>query len=228
MSFRANRVAVPDRVERFAWGGPHGEVSHAAAYGEAGHRPATGAVPSQDLAALEREAFTKGYAQGERAGAEAAASRAEATLQRLAHTLDDLQSLRADLIRRTEREVVELSLAIAGKVVQREVSLDRDLLLAMARVALDRLADIATASIRLHPDDYAGVMAGRGPAGATTHGVAIVIDQSVRRGGCVVQSEFGSVDIGVETQIDELAQALFGDEMPGAASRLGLRDDAAA
>ncbi len=146
---------------------------------------------------LERDAFTKGYAQGERAGSEAGASRADAMLRRLAQTLDDLQGLRSDLIRRTEREVVELSLAIARKVLQREVSLDHDLLLAMARVALDRLADVATASIRLHPDDYAVVALGRGPSAVTTHGVQIVADGSVRRGGCVVQSEFGSVDIGV-------------------------------
>jgi flagellar assembly protein FliH len=181
-----------------------------------------------DLAALEREAFTKGYAQGERAGAEASASRAEAMLRRLAQTLDELQSLRRDLIRRTEREVVELSLAIAKKVLHREVSLDHDLMLAMARVALDRLADVDTASIRLHPDDYAGVMLGRGPSAVTTHGVQIVADASVHRGGCVVQSEFGSVDIGVATQIDELTQALFGDESRGPGLPVGLRDDAAA
>src|SRR5689334_11580213 len=36
------------------------------------------------LAALEREAFTKGYAQGERAGLEAGGKRAEAMLRRVA------------------------------------------------------------------------------------------------------------------------------------------------
>ncbi|MBP7779336.1 MAG: hypothetical protein KA371_19635 [Acidobacteria bacterium] len=228
MSYRASRVQASARPERFVWGGPTVDTRHTMLHGDAEPRPVSGGMSPPDLAALEREAFTKGYAQGERAGAEAGASRAEATLGRLAQTLDDLQALRADLIRRTEREVVELALAIARKVLQREVSLDRDLLMAMARVALDRLADIATASIRLHPDDYAGVMLGRGPSAVSTHGVAIVADASVRRGGCVVQSEFGSVDIGVETQIDELAQALFGDARPGAAVPVGLRDDAAA
>ncbi len=228
MSYRATRVTMPDGVERFAWGAPVDAARSAARYGDLDARPASSAASPSDPASLEREAFTKGYAQGERAGAEASASRAEATLRRLAQTLDDLQALRADLIRRTEREVVELSLAIARKVLQRELSLDRDLLLAMARVALDRLADIATASIRLHPDDYAGVMLGRGPSAVSTHGVAIVADAAVRRGGCVVHSEFGSVDIGVETQIEELTQALFGDHAKGAVLPVGLRDDAAA
>lgn len=231
MSSRARRVNGVGQPERFAWGASPDAAEPDTYYGGNGMAPV--APPPQaaavaDPATVEREAFTKGYAQGERAGAEASASRAEAMLRRLAQTLDDLQALRGDLVRRTEREVVELSLAIAKKVLQREITLDHDLLLAMARVALDRLADVSTASIRLHPDDYAGVMLGRRPSAVTTHGVQIVADASVRRGGCVVQSEFGSVDTGVATQIDELTRALLGDDAPGPALPVGLRDDAAA
>src|SRR4029450_13839564 len=45
------------------------------------------------LAALEREAFTKGYAQGERAGLEAGGKRAEAMLRRVAQTIEELGGL---------------------------------------------------------------------------------------------------------------------------------------
>ena len=149
-------------------------------------------------------------------------------LRRLAQTLDELQSLRAELIRRTEREVVELSLAIARKILHREVALDHELMLAMARVALDRLADVATASIRLHPDDYAATVNARGSAAVISHGVQIVSDASVRRGGCLVHSEFGSVDVGITAQIDELTHALLGDEASAQDPVHALRRDDAA
>ena len=224
MSSRARRV-TGGGIERFAWGGAPAPESP---------RPAVEAVeapppPAVDMAALEREAFTKGYAQGERAGAEAGAARAEAMLRRLAQTLEDLQGLRRELLRRTERDVAELALAIARRVVQRELALDRDLLLALARVALDRLGDVATASIRLHPEDYAAAMTGRGALTTSTAGVEIVSDPAVHRGGCVVQSEFGSIDVGVATQIDELSHTLLGDAAePGAQLPARVRDDAAA
>ena len=228
MSSRARRIAADDPAERFAWGGPSigSPLPVAPPVGRAylSHEPVVSSAVS-DLDGVEREAFTKGYAQGERAGAEAAAARAEAMLRRLAHTLDELQVLRTDLIRRTEREVVELSLAIARRILQREVSLDHELMLAMARVALDRLADVATASIRLHPDDYAAALGARGSAVAS-HGVQIVADPGVRRGGCVVQSEFGSVDVGITTQIDELTHALLGADTPAPLHAI-RRDDAA-
>lgn len=226
MSSRAQRVSGGGSPERFTWGG-HVTPEAEPLYGSA--EPAPLAASAPDLAALEREAFTKGYAQGERAGAEAGAARAEAMLRRLAQTLEDLQGLRRELVRRTERDVVELALAIARRVLHRELALDHDLLLALARVALDRLGDVATASIRLHPDDYALAMTGRGAPSAQAHGVQIVADPAVHRGGCVVQSEFGSVDVGVAAQVDELSHALLGDDAErGTALSPGLRDDAAA
>lgn len=223
MSSRARRVSPSARPERFAWGRIV-DAEPAEIYG----LPAPdGSAPAVDLAALEHEAFTKGYAQGERAGTEAGTARAEAMLRRLAQTLEDLQGLRKELVRRTERDVAELAIAIARRVVQRELALDQDLVLAMARVALDRLGDVSTACIRLHPEDYATAVAGRGLP-PTSPGVQILADPTVHRGGCVVQSQFGSIDVGATTQIDELTHTLLGDDVHSTSRPLGRRDDAAA
>jgi flagellar assembly protein FliH len=139
-------------------------------------------------------------------------------LRRLAQTIEELQALRGNVIQRTERQVVELALAIAKRIVLREVSLDPELLVAMARVALDRLADTATASIHLHPDDHAAAVAPRAGAPAAGASVQIVADPSVRRGGCVVRSDIGAIDVAVGAQLDEIAQALFGDGSRGAST----------
>ena len=88
---------------------------------------------------------------------EAAATRAEAMLRRLGQTIEELGELRNEMIHRTERQAVQLVLAIAERIVQREVTLDRTLLLGMARVALDRLGEYGSATIRLNPDDYQAI-----------------------------------------------------------------------
>lgn len=166
--------------------------------------------PAIDVAAVEREAFSKGYAQGERAGLEAAAARSELVLRRLSGTIEELQALKSDILQRTEQQVVQLSLAIARRLVHREVTLDREIVATMARVALDRLGQSATATIRLHPDDLAAVTHGRPDLG--NDGVArFVADPMVRRGGCLVQSDLGLVDVSVDAQIDEIGNALLGD-----------------
>jgi flagellar assembly protein FliH len=212
MSSEARRIPDVD-VEPFAW--EQVPQPRPASSGSAVPPPAALPDPAQHavvLAALERDAFAKGYAQGERAGAEAAATRAEGMLRRLSQTIEELVALRAEIVRRTERQTVQLILAIAERVVQREVTLDRHLLVGMARAALDRLGDQGTATIRLHPDDYNVICAGRpspdeGP-------VRVVPDAVVTRGGCLVQSDFGFIDAAPEAQFRELAQALFDDVAP--------------
>lgn len=181
--------------------------------------PATIEEPSpvarqQQLAALEREAFAKGYEQGERSGAEAAGKRGEAMLRRLSETITELTALRASMIRQTETQIVELALAVARRIVLREVSLDRNLLIAIVRVALDRLGESARVTVRLHPDEYEATGAARVAEFAGTD-VAFVPDARVGRGGCRVESDMGMLDAGVDAQIQEIARALLGEERIG-------------
>ena len=71
-------------------------------------------------------------------------------------------------------------------------------------------------------------MAGRGGLPASAPGVQILSDPAIQRGGCLVQSPFGSIDVGAATQIDELTHTLLGDDGRGTVRPLGFRDDAAA
>jgi flagellar assembly protein FliH len=161
------------------------------------------------LDALEREAFTKGYAQGERAGLEAGGKRAEAMLRRVAQTIEELGGLRQTLIHETEREMVQLALTLARRVVHREITLDPELVAALAHVALERLATTAPATIRMNPEDYTIVAQDAARWSGTS--VTVVPDPSIPRGGCLVESEFGSVDATIERQFDEMSRALFGE-----------------
>jgi len=204
-------------VHPFSWTGTEAAAAAQRAQPRPG-APAASAKSEEDdqgavnarLAALERDAFSKGFAQGERAGGEAAAQRAEAMLRRLTETLEELTTLRQQMIHETERQMVQLALAIARRVMHREVSIDQDLLIAMARVALDRLGESAQVTVRLSPEDFEATAAVRSAQWTGTH-VTVVADARVGRGGCRVESEFGAMDAGVDGQIQEIARALLGE-----------------
>jgi flagellar assembly protein FliH len=211
MSSRARRLDA-SAIQAFTWaesGDPRG-----AAQGAKGAAPQAPVSEQPDLdarrAAVEREAFAKGFAQGERAGAEAAGKRGEVMLRRLTETLDELTSLRAQMIHQTEHQMVQLALAVARRVVHREISLDRDLLVAMARVALDRLGESAQVTVRLCPEDFEATAAARASQWAGTN-VTVVADARVSRGGCRIESDLGVMDAGADAQIQEIARALLGD-----------------
>src|SRR5262245_35937131 len=145
MSSRARRIESSG-VLPFAWAGP---AAAPAAPARAPVRPAATTDrpnPETDaeakaaldarLAALERDAFSKGFAQGERAGGEAAARRGEAMLRRLTETLEELTTLREQMIHQNEKQMVRLELAIARSVVHSEVSHVNDMVLRMVGLAL--------------------------------------------------------------------------------------------
>lgn len=219
MSSRARRERRPEVVASFDWSEPSTPAP--------APKAAPPAEPSIDIeklrASVEREAFHKGYAQGERAGAEAAATRGEGMLRRLKETLEELTTLRSDMLHRSERQLVQLALAIARRVVQREVTLDRAVLVGMARAAIDRLGDHATATIRLHPDDYAQVAPGLRQTD-DAH-VRVEPDPLVSRGSCLVQSDFGFMDVTPEAQFEELARTLL-EERPAEPAPVRTREAA--
>jgi flagellar assembly protein FliH len=212
MLSRARRVEAEQGVKRFDWPQATGAapvIGSNRARASLETDVATGVTTPTQLSTetAERDAFAAGYGHGEKAGFEAGAQRAEAMLRRLATTIEELTSVRRTIVASTERDMVQLSLAIARRIVQREVTIDHDLVLTIARVALERLGGSATATIRLNPNDYAAVNA-RGDEWAGR--VTIVPDDSVGRGGCKVESDVGFIDATVDAQFNQIANELLG------------------
>jgi flagellar assembly protein FliH len=214
MSSRGRRFLAGSAVVAFSWDGEAVVPAPAgAADAEPAHDFAAVATPALQLASLERDAYSRGFSQGETAGLQAAATRSEAMLRQLTATLAELTTLRTEMIRQTERQMVELALAIARRIVMREVTIDHDLLIAMARVALERLGECTRITVRLHPDEYEATNAGR-VAEIIGSNVMVLADPRVGKGGCRVESDLGALDAGIDAQIQELGRALLGDIPP--------------
>jgi flagellar assembly protein FliH len=225
MSSRAKRITGTAEIIPFNWGAP----AQAASAPPPAYEAPVEEPPNYDahLAALERDAFAKGFAQGEQAGADQASQRGEAMLYRLMQTIEELTQVRAQMIQQTERQMVQLALAVARRVIHREVSIDPDLLIAMARVALERLGETAQVKIRLHPEDYQAAGAERVAQQAGSN-VTVVADAHLSRGGCRIESDMGMLDAGVDAQLHEIARALLGGDddaaQPASAMRSIERD----
>lgn len=218
MSSRAVRVPAA-RVAAFQWASVGEPASFEDTYEAAPaqpvapppSRPEPSAADLQaKLAALERDAFTKGYAQGERAGVEAAELRADGVLRKLGDTLEELAGLRRHLLQQSERQLVQLALALARRIVNREVMVDEELAGALARIALERLGEAGPATVHLNPDDFAKAAARHAERWKLAH-VTVIADPTVARGGCLVESPFGFVDASIDAQFEELAHALLDD-----------------
>lgn len=135
-------------------------------------------------------------------------SAVEVLRAKLTNTLNELEQVYGLIAARAEQDLVQLSLAMARKIVHREVQTDPDIVLSLARVALSRLHPRAVATVRLHPDDYLYAHSHRELL-STSCTVEILADPEIGRGGCIVRSEHGDVDARIEQQFALIERGFF-------------------
>jgi flagellar assembly protein FliH len=188
-------------------------------------RPFGGAATGRSAAALhahaedlEQAAFCrgfsdgekKGYEQGERDGRDAALKQLEPLLQSLRQILAELESFRQRESRNLEQELVELALAIARKVVGREVTVRPDTVAQLMHDAIGHLEHAGPLTIRLNPADLERLSDGSLQVlkGLTEPGrVRFEADASLSVGGCFIQSEAGDMDARIEQRLRVVEEA---------------------
>ncbi|MBN2319542.1 MAG: hypothetical protein JXR49_10720 [Acidobacteria bacterium] len=168
--------------------------------------------PEIDTEKLESEAYQKGFHQGEIAAREEAAKEMESVMKRYADSLEEIGRIKSFLYSRTEREVVRLAIEIAKKIVKREIQADQNIIQALVRVALSRVTEKASVTVRLNPMDYKFLME-RGAAVAKAEGcdVSLQSDNSIEQGGCLVETSCGDIDARIGEKFREVENAFFGD-----------------
>ncbi len=126
--------------------------------------------------------------------------------ERVAEVLKKFDNERAEYFRHVEGEVVQLALAIARKILQREVELDPALLIALVRVALDRMQCGSSVRIRVASED-ADVWRRCGDANTGVTRWEIVADETLNLGDCVVETELGTANFGLEAQLKDVQES---------------------
>lgn len=177
---------------------------------EAGRKAEGRSAP--DPAQIEKAGFENGFRQGEKAGQEAAERKLETLMKRYADGLLEIGKLKPALYKQVETEVVKLSLEVAKKIVHREVSVDREIIQTLVRVALGHVAVKSPVTVHLHPEDYSFVLEQRTAAAKTGESgqeIVLLADKSIERGGCFIETECGDVDARISEKFREVERAFF-------------------
>jgi flagellar assembly protein FliH len=156
-----------------------------------------------------QKAYERGFAEG-KASARVDFEKATAEMRsQISTALQTFSKDRADYFGRIESEVVRLSLSIARKILHRESQMDPLVLTGVVHVALEKLNNDTRVRLCTHPDevrfwnDYIKQSKGSSPL------VDVVGDPSLSVGQCTLETEFGTTQISLETQLKEIEQGFF-------------------
>lgn len=152
-----------------------------------------------DIEHAREQARKEGFAAG------AAEGKARST-----EALVALEAKREQFYAQAEPEIIRLSVAVAEKVIGIIAKERPDVVKDVVRQALERsIGDRIV--VRLNPQDYATVMSENYEFKDVidrTKRIMFKEDEAIVKGGCIVETEVGTIDAQLETQIEAIKKAL--------------------
>ncbi|MDT8438389.1 MAG: flagellar assembly protein FliH [Wenzhouxiangellaceae bacterium] len=173
------------------------------------------------LEALQKQAWKEAWDKGEREGRQAGQAELTREAKRFKALADAFGDVREQLDETLERELTELALLVARRVVRRELKTDPELVLTLIREALQAMPmgsrDI---QLHMHPDDVRLVQQTLAASDGETRWKAVA-DPMIERGGLRVSSESSLLDATLEQRIQRIVSRVLGDDR----ARDGSEDD---
>lgn len=128
--------------------------------------------------------------------------------EKIRQAIERFHAEQANYFSRVEVEVVQLVLAVAAKILHREAQVDSMLVAALVRVAIDKLHDGSSVTVRVPPAEGARWRAFlEHPVNAAT--IAVVEDTQLSSGDCILETELGSANFSIEAQMKEIERGFF-------------------
>ena len=163
---------------------------------------------------IEEEARRSGHDDGYAKGHEEAIAEYDPVVRTLREWIDGIREQRDAVISAAEPELVRLAMSIAERIVHTEVAENRQVVVENVRAALTRLVSREVVTLRVNPLDHETIRQFRDTivAASDVEHLRIVEDQRVDRGGVLVETDAGTIDAKIATQLREAKRAILTEE----------------
>ena len=191
-----------------AAGSPRTRVRQQRLQGQAGAQgePAVRDIEQQGQE-LVAQARQQARAEGEAAGAQRAALDLEPVIARWQQMVEELAGLRRKARAEAEEDTVKLAVAIARRVLRRELAADPEALLGIVKAAFGKLNSRETRRLRVCPTDAVLLEAQRHLLDLPP-GLEILRDVTLSAGSAIFETSRGELDASVDTQLLEIERGL--------------------
>jgi len=166
----------------------------------------------QSLEGERKDARDSGREEGREEGFSDGKAEVDRLIERTQAVLERAQDKRGEILAETEKEIVDLVLLIARKVVKVISQNQRNVIVSNVTEALrkvrakgDIIIRVNLADLKLateHKQEFIKLMEG-------AKSVHVVEDSTVDKGGCIIETDFGEVDARVASQLAEMENKIM-------------------
>ena len=164
----------------------------------------------QGIMALKGRAYAEGFTAGEKAGIDSERKTLNSVLDTLTLAVQQLNEIKNEVYRHSEKEVVSLAMNIAAKIVGHEVTINKNVILNVLKKALKKIVDFDKIKIRVNPYDlqflktqnhqFAHLIDNMGD-------ISFEADETILTGGCLIETNSGDIDARIDKQIEAVDEA---------------------
>ena len=157
--------------------------------------------------AAHKEGFDKGFEEAYEKGHE----ELDRIKGRLEKILGETINKRNEIIESSEKQLINISIAVAKKVVKAITESDQAVILRNVTEALRKVKGRAQVTIRVnindlelttrHKDDFYRML-------DNIENVNVLEDPNIEQGGCIIETDFGDIDARIATQMNEIETAI--------------------
>lgn len=181
--------------------------------------PKRGTHESSQAQSAVDEAFSRGVEKGRAEMKATYQETVDRTVSALNHAIEELIRVHRHDQASKEKETVRLALAIARRIIGGERG-NETVIQHVVHEAMQKVSDPRQLTIRLNPEDIEVVSQMRDrllPDEASDAAIHLQPDDSIGRGGCIIETRLGDVDARIEQQIG-IVEALLSAELTAGGS----------
>lgn len=162
----------------------------------------------KNISRVSDESYRKGFT----AGVESQKKEIAPVLEALSTMTRMIPLIDKHITARTEQQILKLSFAIAEKIINLEVTTNKDVIFGVLQGVAKNISSTEGMKIRLHPQDLHYITEIKKDFLQSIEGVRNAVfeeDASLNRGGAIVETMFGEVDARLESQLKEIREAML-------------------
>ncbi|MEA3279450.1 MAG: FliH/SctL family protein [Thermodesulfobacteriota bacterium] len=164
----------------------------------------------EDVSDVEKLAYIQGFKKGEKEGIESGKKKMEPVLNNFRQVLSELDRIKKESSLMAEKEAVDLSMAIARKIVCHEIATNKETVLCVVKEALKKIVDSDKILIKINSADIQYVKDHEirfAELFDNIENIEFEPDDTVPSGGCVIKTNSGDIDARLEKQLQAIEEA---------------------
>ncbi|HEY9187076.1 MAG TPA: FliH/SctL family protein [Ignavibacteria bacterium] len=173
-------------------------------------------TPQIDYTYILKQEYDKGFHEGRKSALMQLETeykkRITPTINQLTNLIDSIKQEFDEYKKNLDRYIISLSIAIAEKIIKREVKIDSDIVIMQIKEAISKIIGVDSITIVINPNDEENLRKFKDEITNKFDNlkeINIQTNELIEQGSCKIESQLGNVDARFESQLKIIEEALL-------------------